>query len=102
MPSDVIRRWTPVRVKKTRETKDQSPVLIQPEPTRLPGSLPVELAIILRDNQGEWRGGRHNVAIFAFRRQNQSIGSKFGSLPGVQKPAADVALDPARAALHRG
>jgi len=28
-------KWTPVRVKKTRQKKDQSPVLIQSEPTRL-------------------------------------------------------------------
>jgi hypothetical protein len=37
MPSDLIRGWIPVRAKKTRQTKDKSPVLIQSEPIRLLG-----------------------------------------------------------------
>jgi hypothetical protein len=32
MPSDLIRGWTPVRVKKTRKKRIQSPVLMQSEP----------------------------------------------------------------------
>ena len=35
MPSDLIRGWNPVRVKKTRQNKNQSPVLMQSEPIRL-------------------------------------------------------------------